>query len=190
MTAETVTLHENEWLSLRLVRDPSRGVGGYVYSHETRRQGRTVAILPFRNSGLGREYLVKSEVTPCWGFDQVMSAITGEYEGGDIADDAVREMLEETGYAINHGELIPLGESYASKSSDTIYTLYSVDLTGRTAGEAIGDGTRLEAESQALWIPRATVAEILDPQVSVMLVRLDDLLDFPDDTKLGWAVRS
>jgi 8-oxo-dGTP pyrophosphatase MutT (NUDIX family) len=190
MTAETVTLHENEWLSLRLVRDPFRGVGGYVYSHKTRCQGRIVAILPFRNVGLGREYLVKSEVTPCWGFDQVVSATTGGYEGGDIADDAVREMLEETGYAIDRSELIPLGESYASKSSDTIYTLYSVDLTGRTAGEAIGDGTRLEAESQALWIPRAAVAEILDPQVSVMLVRLDDLLDFPDDTKLGWTVRS
>lgn len=30
------TLHGNEWLSLRVVRKPSAGVNGYVYSHESR----------------------------------------------------------------------------------------------------------------------------------------------------------
>jgi intein/homing endonuclease len=77
------TLHANPWLSLKVMRKPDVGVNGYVYSHETRCQGRIVAILPYRDSGGTREYLVKSEMTPCWGLDQVLSAITGGYEGGD-----------------------------------------------------------------------------------------------------------
>lgn len=169
------TLHENSWLSLKIVRRPEAGVNGYVFSHETRCQGRIVAVLPYRETARGREYLTKREMTPCWGFGQVRSAMTGGYEGGDIQDDAVREMLEETGYAITRAELIPLGESYASKSADTVYTLFSVDLTGREAGEALGDGSRLESESAAEWVTGAELACVMDPQVHVMFVRLGTL---------------
>lgn len=166
------TLHENEWLSLRVVRKPAAGVNGYVYSHETRCKGRIVAILPYRDTPEGREYLLKSEMTPCWGFDQVLSAITGGWEGGGIEDDAVRELLEETGYDVKPGFLIPLGQSYASKSADTVYDLFSVNLTGREQGEALGDGTRVEAESAAVWAGAATLTAVMDPQVHVMYLRL------------------
>lgn len=173
---ELETLHENQWLSLKLLRAPESGIHGYVYSHETRCNGRIVAVLPIRFvDGPGVEFLIKSEVTPCWGLDFVRSAITGGYEGGDIEDDAVREMLEETGYTITREELIHLGESFASKSSDTVYSLFSVDLTGREAGEAIGDGSRLEAESQAIWVPWEELARLKDPQLSVMFLRLLDI---------------
>lgn len=165
-------LQHNPWLSLHVVRKPDVGVNGYVYSHETRCQGRIVALLPFRDTPDGREYLLKSEMTPCWSFDQVLSSITGGYEGSDIEDDAVREVLEETGYTITRDELIPLGESYASKSSDTVYSLFSVDLTGRQQGEATGDGSRVEAESLALWVPVGALRDIWDPQVAVMFLRL------------------
>ena len=168
----TETLHANEWVSLRVTRLPDAGVMGYVYSHESRCQGQIVAILPYRVTQGGMEYLLKSEVTPCWGYGQVLSAITGGYEGEDIEDDAVREMFEETGYEVKREELISLGESYASKSSDTVYTLYSVDLTGRTAAVPVGDGSRLEAESAAVWVTTSDLADIPDPQVSVMYVRL------------------
>ena len=177
MTVTTEVLHKNEWLSLHVVRDPEAGVNGYVYSHESRCQGRIGAVLPYRDTPHRREYLLKSEVTPCWSLAPVISAITGGYEGGDIADDAVREMLEETGYEITEGELIPLGESFASKSADTVYTLYSVDLTGRTPGEAIGDGSRLESESLAVWVPAQGLQNIRDPQVAVMYLRLLALLE-------------
>lgn len=179
--AEIETLHENGWVSLKVVRKPEVGVNGYVFSHETRCQGRIVAVLPFRvvkaphgpwDSSARPEYLVKSEMTPCWSFDQVLSAITGGYEGGDIEDDAVREMLEETGYAIDRTELIALGESYASKSADTVYSLFSVDLTNREAGEAIGDGSRVEAESAAVWLTEDQLVTVPDPQVATMLLRL------------------
>lgn len=166
------TLHQNDWLSLLSIRKPAAGVDGYVYSHESRCQGRIVAILPFADMPTGRMYLLKSEMTPCWSLDQVESAITGGYEGGDIEDDAVNEMLEETGYTITREELIPLGESYASKSADTVYSLFTVDLTGREPGQALGDGSRLESESKAVWVPARHLAEIMDPQVSVMYVRL------------------
>lgn len=130
-------------------------------------------MLPYRDlPGARRQYLLKSEMTPCWGFGQVISAITGGYEGGDIEDDAVREMLEETGYAITCEDLIPLGESYASKSADTVYSLFSVDLTGREAGEAAGDGSRVEAESAAVWAGLGTLTQVKDPQVHVMYLRL------------------
>lgn len=169
---EVETLHANEWLSLRRVRKPEAGVDGYVFSHESRCQGRIVAVLPYRDTPDGRLYLLKSEMTPCWGFHQVLSSITGGYEGGDIEDDAVHEMMEETGYAITRDELIPLGESFASKSSDTVYSLFTVDLTGRTPGEAIGDGSRMESESAAIWVRPAALADIRDPQVAVMYLRM------------------
>ena len=199
------TLHENAWVSLKVVRKPDAGVGGYVYSHETRCAGRIMAILPYRDvrsgtcrcdpgpegqhqrdrCGFGeimrRQYLVKSEMTPCWGLGQVRSAITGGYEGGDIEDDAVRELLEETGYTVTRDELIPLGESFASKSSDTVYSLFSVDLTGRDAGDAIGDGTRLEAESAAVWVCFGELAFMRDPQLHVMFLRLFAEAGIPAD---------
>jgi hypothetical protein len=169
MTNET--LHANPWVSLHVVRRPEAGINGYVYSHETRCQGRIVAVLPFRDTTVGREWLVKSEVTPCWSLEPSLSAITGGYDGGDIEDDAVHEMAEETGYAITRADLVELGESYASKSTDTVYSLFTVDLTGRSPGVATGDGSRLEAESTAVWVSERELADVRDPQVSVMLVR-------------------
>jgi ADP-ribose pyrophosphatase YjhB (NUDIX family) len=168
------TLFDNEWLSLREVREPDRGINGYVYSHEKRCNGLIVAVLPYRWSDEPHkmEFLVKEEVTPCWGLDPERSAITGGYEGVDVHDDAVRELAEETGYSVPLYELISLGTCYASKSSDTVYHLFTVDLTGREPGEAVGDGSRLEAESSAVWIDSWQLAGILDPQVHVMHNRI------------------
>ncbi|MFG3710814.1 hypothetical protein [Micromonospora sp. NPDC047730] len=172
MSRTDQTICENEWLSLRITRDPAAGVEGYVYSHESRCAGRIVALLPYRRTDRGNQFLLKSEITPCWSYEPVLSAITGGYEGADIADDAVRELLEETGYAISRDQLIPLGQSYASKSSDTVYDLFSVNLTGLEPGEANGDGTRLEAGSLAVWLGKDDLLQVKDPQVALMYLRL------------------
>lgn len=166
------TLHENLWLSLRVVRDPERGINGYVFSHEARCQGRVVAVLPYADTSAGRGYLVRREVTPCWSLEPQMSAITGGYEGGDIEDDAVREVEEEAGFSISRDDLIPLGVSYASKSADTVYSLFAVDVTGKEQGPASGDGSRLEAEGSTVWISGPDACQVRDPQVSVMIMRL------------------
>jgi len=173
---QTETLYENPWLSLRIARAPERGINGYVYSHEARCQGRIVAVLPHRVHNGRRQYLVRVEVTPCWGLDPQQSAITGAYEGGDIEDDAVRELAEEAGYHITRADLIRLGESWASKSADTVYSLFSADLTGKTPGEAAGDGSRLEAEGATVWLDEDAVFGVRDPQVGLMAARLREIL--------------
>ena len=172
----TETLHDNPWLSLRVVRAPERGINGYAYSHETRCQGRIVAVLPHRIHNGRRQYLVRVEVTPCWGLNPQQSAITGAYEGGDITDDAVRELAEEAGYDITRDDLVRLGESWASKSADTVYSLFSVDLTGMTPGEAAGDGSRFEAEGTTVWLDEDAISGVRDPQVGLMWARLREVL--------------
>lgn len=166
------TLYENQWLSLMKVVDPEKGVNGYIFSHETRCQGIIIAVLPFRRVGTHFEYLVKSEVTPCWGMDPVRSALTGGYEGESTVKDAQRELEEESGFTMPTDAFIPLGESYASKSSDTRYALYAIDLTGVDAGEAKGDGTALEASAESHWLREDELFKVDDPQVHVMYNRL------------------
>lgn len=170
-------LCKNKWLSLMEIKAPELGINGYVYSHETRCNGEIVALLPYRNPSNGvYEYLLKNEMTPCWSFEKTLSAITGGWEGDDIRSDAVKELLEETGYKIEKTDLINLGASYASKSADTIYSLFSVDLTGKEESIPLGDGSRIESESEAIWVKPNKLYEILDPQVSVMYVRLKKYL--------------
>ena len=154
------------------IKDPDKGINGYVYSHETRCQGQIVLVLPYRTVGKDTEYLVKSEVTPCWSMEPVKSGVTGGYEGGAISEDAIREMLEETGYTITRADLEYLGTCYASKSADTVYTLYGVDLTGFEQGEALGDGSRVEAEAEAIWLPFEDVVYLQDAQLCTALLRL------------------
>lgn len=168
-------LFENKWVSTYVVEEPQLGIDGYVYSHESRCNGRIVAVLPFRDTSEGRQFLLKSEVTPCWSLMPRRSAITGGHEGESVETDAVREVLEETGYQIDKEDLILLGTCYASKSSDTIYSLFSVDLTGITPGIPQGDGSRLEAEATAVWVNGEDIIDVLDAQVSVMLLRLMDI---------------
>lgn len=171
------TLYKNKWVSLMEVVETDKGVNGYVYSHETRCSGEIIAILPYHHEYIGQyKYLLKNEVTPCWSLEKRLSAITGGWEGGDIRSDAVRELYEETGYKIEKSELISLGSSYASKSSDTIYSLFSCDLSFKQPVLPPGDGSRIESESEAIWVKPSRLYEILDPQVSVMYTRLKKYL--------------
>ncbi len=169
----------NEWISLRKITNVRSGIRGYYYSHETRCNGEIVALLPYRRTIRARgeypvrEYLLKSEVTPCWDTKKpILSTITGGKDSDYAKLDAVKELLEETGYQIIYRELIELGTSRASKSSDTIYHLFSVDLTNKEQGEILGDGSELEKRAKAVWVDKKKILECGDPQASVMYLRL------------------
>lgn len=176
---EIETLHENDWLSLRKIVDPDNHVSGYVYSHETRCQGVIVAVLPYRQVAGGPDdpgvyqYLLRSEVTPCWGMEPTLSTVTGGGEKGEHPGaTAARELLEETGFDVplTRDRWTPLGQSRASKSADTIYELSAVDVTGLVPGEIVGDGTYHDTNAPSVWVNNPW--ESVDPQASVMHARL------------------
>jgi ADP-ribose pyrophosphatase YjhB (NUDIX family) len=167
------TLLKNQWLSLKKIVAPERGINGYYYSHEERCNGCIIAVLPWRRANDGHiEYMVKCEVTPCWSLSPVRSALTGGWEGGPPVEDAQRELEEESGYTVSIGQFIALGESYASKSADTRYRLYAVDLTGVVGKPHKGDGSVLEASATCDWLSEEELVTVEDPQVHVMLNRL------------------
>ncbi len=174
---ENIVVHENRWLSLMAV-PKGDGDQDYIYSHETRCQGKIVLVLPFRTTEYNEtQYLVRHEITPCWNSDFMYSGITGGYEGVDIADDAVREVLEETGYAITKQDLISLGTCFASKSADTVYHLYTVNLTDYEQGEILGDGSSGEADASAVWVDMKDILSFMDAQLSCAALRLNNILN-------------
>jgi 8-oxo-dGTP pyrophosphatase MutT (NUDIX family) len=177
-------LHDNRWVSLRRIVAPEHNINGHVYSHETRCQGHIVAILPYRETPDGREYLLRREFTPCWdihGLSQghitpTLSALTGGWEGDDPLDDVIRELHEEAGYVLPspYDDVRSLGSCRASKSSDTLYWLYTVDLTDVPRGEAIpydpDDLVNINATCE--WVTETDVRDCQDAQVAVMFLRL------------------
>lgn len=171
----TVTsLKENDWLSLRSVVSPLDGITGYVYSHETRCKGKILAVLGVRyDPEVGeREYLIREEVTPCWGLKPELSALTGGWEGVDIIADAVKELEEEAGYKVDRSSLKTLGTCFGTKSTDTTFYLYTVDLSGLERGEALGDGSKQDSEGEAHWMTYGEVlTTVQDPIVLTMIAR-------------------
>jgi 8-oxo-dGTP pyrophosphatase MutT (NUDIX family) len=181
-TREITTLCEGEvngkpMLALKKLVDPDNDVSGYFYSHESRCNGKIIALLPYRivAEQLNKvQLLVRNEVTPCWGTKRFLSSITGGFEGGDPRDTAILEMKEEAGYDISSNELISLGTSFASKSADTQYYLYSANLAGKKQRTATTDGSMLEKKATCIWMSYQELLnhQIQDPQVYVLLTRL------------------
>lgn len=168
---------DESFLSLKKVVDPENGVNGYFFSHESRCDGKIIALLPYRKTALGIDLLLRNEVTPCWGMDHQTSSITGGFEGGDPRDTAIMELKEEGGYEATKEELVSLGTSFASKSADTVYYLYTINLTGKIKGKETGDGSELEKKANCFWTSNHEDAiNSKDPQVSVMLLRLQNIL--------------
>ena len=171
----TETLFKNPWLSLKKIVDPDRGVEGYVYSHEERCHGKIVLVLPFRKREGGSgpfssiEVLLRREVTPCWGMEPSLSGITGGVEGDKPLDDAVRELEEEAGYSVPEDEFVFLGTCRGVKSTDTVYFLYAVDVTGKEPGEAKGDGSALD-NAPVEW--HQTAVDCDDPQAAHAYLKL------------------
>lgn len=169
--AEVETLADNEWLALLLLKAPHLGIDGYVFSHEARCNGNIVAILPYRRVGKDAwEALLRDEVVPPWGLSSSLCAITGgcDHEGEEPVEVAIRELKEEAGYDVS--ALDVLGTCRGTKSTDTVFHLFAVDVTSMEPGEATGDGSRLEDEASTSWSADPETCD--DPLVSVMWARL------------------
>ena len=155
---EDTILCDNQWLQLK-DRD------GYVFSHEVRCNGAIVVVLPYKvGPGTGWSFLVRDEVTPCWDPDRpTRSAITGGVENGEPLEDAVRELQEEAGFMVEPDEFKFLGKCRASKSADTFYFIYAVDVSGYTQGPALGDGSKNDA-APSVWISGEELCKLEDAQ--------------------------
>lgn len=180
-------LCKTKWVSLRGMKTELTGDNEYYYLHEDMCGGKKVAILPYRyktRMGLhnpkekyGIEYLLRNEVTPPWGKPpkQFVSSITGGVENDNVIDTAILEMAEEAGYEINRSELKFLDISYGTKAADTVYYLYTIDLTGKEKTiEANGDGSVLETMAECFW--SNTIENAVDPLVYVLHYKVRQIL--------------
>ena len=152
----------------------------YWFLHEDRCDGHVVAVVPFRQvdgEDLDYEYLLLPQVTQCWTLENpVYSSFTGGVDAGeDPVTAAVREFGEESGYQASIEKFIPLGTCYASKSSSTLYHLFSVDLTNKEPAYAFDQAEVDEGITRPPeWLPVPTVAE--DAIVYVIAWRLMQML--------------
>lgn len=168
------TLFKNKWISLM---EATNGTWTYVYSHETSCNGKKIAILPFRsnlrNPTATIQFLLRSEITPCWGGGRHIASITGGVEDNNPNLTALLELEEEAGYVAKLNDLIPLGTCRGAKSMDTIYYLFGIDLSGTTkTKDGKGSGAVLEEQEYAYWAEQGDICHSSCPFVSVMYMRL------------------
>jgi hypothetical protein len=161
-------LCKTEWVQLK-----QKDINGikYDYLHESRCNGKIIAILPYRRIGKDAwEYGVRSEVTLCWSLDPILSSLTGGVENNQILNTVVRELQEEAGYEAKSTDFKSLGICFGTKSVDTIYFLFSIDLSDKLQGKKSGDGTKFDQKGEFKWISDSK--SINDPIFHVMVNRL------------------
>lgn len=174
MSKKDEALYSTDYLELRKIEDKERGIGGYFYSHETRCNGKIVAVLPYRKEKDEKGYenlqfLYRYELTPCWDLNNnLISSITGGVEDKSVEDTVIEEMKEEAGYDVTEDELEFYGTCFGAKSSDTVYYLYMIDLTGKERFEAEGDGSYLESQAHCFWDDSYRMKEASDPFLHVI----------------------
>lgn len=175
---EIKTLFKTDWVELREMKDPKQGVHGYSYIHESRCNGKIVAILPFKEDYDGNiQYYLRSEVTPCWGMTPALSSVTGGVERDDVMATAVMELEEEAGFEAKESDFIKLGTCRGVKSADTVYHLFAVNCTNLKKVEAKGDGSELEAKATMVWTNPPDIVEAEDPLVAMLFVRFCGKVD-------------
>lgn len=161
-------IFHNKWVSTLQTDD------GYVYNHETRCNGKIVAIFPFVSTSSPIQYLARYEATPCHQNDEIyFSSITGGVDDNDIEGTAIKELEEEAGIIADKSELIDLGTIYPSKSQDTVIHLFGIDIAGKKIGKAHGDGSLHEQNAYCeLETDLLKIVFGQSPLPSVMFMRL------------------
>jgi 8-oxo-dGTP pyrophosphatase MutT (NUDIX family) len=174
-------LYETGWLSLRMI----QGSGlEYVYSHEKRCNGKKVGFLPYKkdkSTGTYR-FLVRHELVPPWGLDTLhMVSFTGGVENDLILKTLHQEIYEEIGVEvgkdIHESKIEPIFVTYtslrATKSTDTKYYLFYVDLTEVDQYKVKFDNTgtdEIEKRAKNEWVIGPDVFKSKDPMLLLMFV--------------------
>lgn len=166
-------LFKNKWLSLKKI---TFGDSSYVFAHESRCDGKIIAVLPFRYESNGDvSFLLRKEIVPCWGEEFKLSivSITGGVEDS-IESTVVHELKEEAGIEIKESDLISLGTCRGTKSIDTVYYLFGVNVTESEFSKHSGDGSYLESIASCFW--SKNIDDAIDPILYVMFHRLTKVI--------------
>lgn len=162
------TLYKNDWVSM--MQTTSKDGEPYVYSHETRCNGNIVAVLLYERIGKDSwKYGLRKESTPCWGNTPQLSSLTGGVDKGNTPKQtAVIELKEEGGYICKESDLESLGTCRGTKSCDTTYHLFALDVSGLEKVDPTGEDT-----GDIVWVSDYKAQrEIVCPLFYVMFVRL------------------
>ena len=176
----SMLLKNDDWVQLRTMKAPEKKINGYTYSHEIRCEGSIVAFLPFRRENNDFWFLLRKEAVPCWELD---TPILCSFTGGVDKDSEpyktfINELREEAGYILDSEEdanrLFDLSTTYATKSTDSIFYLYAVDVTDfpKEKTKELYIETELEEASTNEWHEIGKLNEIKDPFVSQIVLRL------------------
>jgi 8-oxo-dGTP pyrophosphatase MutT (NUDIX family) len=149
---------------------------GYIFAHEARTNGRTVSLLPFRDTSNGREYLARIEVCPAHSMEPGQYSITGGVQKDEtILSSAQRELREESGYAMRQDEFIGLGQVFPTKQMDTTVYLFAIDVTGKPQEDALDDSGRREQNSGVEWVDLEAGLKNQDPLFITAIARLQGM---------------
>lgn len=178
-------LHHNQWISLFKMSRPIDKINCYIYSHETRCNGKIVAFVPYRYDTNSKNFqvLLRYEATPCWDYiKQVPSSFTGGVEEGETPlQTVIHELREEAGYIIDNTGIISLGQVFGSKSSDTIYFLFGVNLTNLKPEQNLTSESELEKTSYNQWVNFNTIGRLVpDGIFNCICFRLQNFFDGRD----------
>lgn len=159
------TLYVNNYLSLKKR-------GNYIYSHESRANGKLVAILVYDSS---RPDAVLGRYEICPAHDDAspqLCAITGGVEKGKTPiESAITELREEAGYYADECDILSLGEVRPSKSADTVTYLYAFDANGKAQHKVTGDGSEYELGAYCKWVSKKQAILCKDPLMALMIAR-------------------
>lgn len=168
------TVYSNKFLEIQKISDPKNGVNEYFYLHEMLGKG-VISILPFKKKDNKVLFLLRKEITPCWSMDYNISSVTGKHDQRTPTLTAVKELKEEAGYEVSSKDMINLGTCKGTKSCDTTFYLFSVDLTDKKEGKATTDGSELEKNASCIW--DEDVSKSVDPLSYVSYYRLTKKLN-------------
>lgn len=175
MSTEKV-LFESKWVTV--VEKTLPNGGKYIYTKADWCNSHGVAILPYRRSkksGHNIEVLARFELIPSHSDDLELGAIMGgcDHAGEEPVVTAWRELMEEGGYKVPIENIIDLGVSRPSKSTDSTMHLYAVNVNlGHEEVEATGDGTLVEEGGYSKWISLDEMIYANEPLLQTMYLRL------------------